>query len=169
MEIVLARHGETDWNLSGRLMGRKDISLNECGREQARNLREKLLDMDFDCCFSSPLMRALETAEIVCGDRCKIICDDNLMERYGGKMEGQIVKNWDELKNDDTAETDAEILARARTFLKMLGETGYKRVLVVSHNGLLKNLRYCILGEVGEFDYSKGNFENCGFEIFENV
>ena len=37
------------------------------------------------------------------------------------------------------------------------------------NNGLLKNLRHCILGEVGELDYSMGNFENCGFEIYENT
>lgn len=49
----------------------------------------------------------------------------------------------------------------------MLKNTGYQRVLVVSHNGLLKNLRHCILGEKGELDYSVGNLENCGFEAYE--
>ena len=169
MEIVLARHGETDWNLSGRLMGRRDVPLNENGRKQAETLRDKLVEMDFDCCYSSPLVRARETAEIVCDGKCEVVYDDNLMERHGGGLEGKIVNNWGDFEKDETIETDAEILARARQFLKMLEKTGYKRVLVVSHNGLLKNLRYCILGEVGELDYSKGNFENCGFEILESV
>jgi len=169
MEIILARHGETDWNLSGRLMGRRDVPLNENGRRQAENLRDKLAEMDFDCCYASPLTRARETAEIVCDGKCEVVYDDNLMERHGSELEGKIVNNWGDFEKDKTIENDAEILARARTFLKMLGETGYKRVLVVSHNGLLKNLRYCILGEVGELDYNKGNFENCGFEILESV
>ena len=167
MKIVLARHGETDWNRNGRLMGRRDVVLNEHGREQARDLREKLSNMNFDCCFSSPLTRARETAEIVCGDKCEIICDDNLMERYAGEMEGRIVENWDELKNDDTAETDAEILARAAAFFDMVRRKNYDNVLVVSHNGLLKNLRHCVLGKVGEVDYSENNFLNCGFEVYK--
>ena len=167
MKIVLARHGETDWNRNGRLMGRRDVVLNGHGREQARDLREKLSNMNFDCCFSSPLTRARETAEIVCGDRCEIVCDDNLMDRYAGEMEGRIVENWDELKNDDTAETDVEILARAAAFFDMVRRKNYDNVLVVSHDGLLKNLRHCVLGKVGEVDYGEGNFLNCGFEVYE--
>lgn len=167
MKIVLARHGETDWNRNGRLMGRRDVSLNEYGREQARKLRQELLGMNFDCCFSSSLTRARETAEIVCGDKCEIICDDNLMERYAGEMEGRIVENWDELKNDDTAETDAEILARAKEFFDKLKQKNYDSVLVVSHNGLLRNLRHCILGKDEKVDYSENGFSNCGFEVYE--
>ncbi len=167
MKIVLARHGETDWNRNGRLMGRRDVVLNEHGREQAKDLREKLSNMNFDCCFSSPLTRARETAEIVCGDKCEIICDDNLMERHGGNLEGKVINNWGEWKEDMTVETDAEILARAKEFFDKLKQKNYDNVLVVSHNGLLKNLRHCVMGKVGEVDYSEGNFLNCGFEVHE--
>ena len=83
MEVVLVRHGETDWNSDGRLMGQKDIPLNDKGREQAEVLRNKLANMSFDCCYSSPLSRAKETAEIICKGKCDIICDDNLKERFG--------------------------------------------------------------------------------------
>lgn len=72
MEVVLVRHGETDWNLDGRLMGQKDVPLNGKGREQAEVLRNKLANMSFDCCYSSPLSRASETAEIICKDKCDI-------------------------------------------------------------------------------------------------
>ncbi len=167
MEIVLARHGETDWNISERLMGQKDVPLNEHGREQARILKRKLADMDFDCCYTSPLSRARETAEIVCEGKCKIICDDDLKERGGGRLEGKIVDNWGDYINDKTTETDAEILKRASDFLKMVKDSGCARVLVVSHNGLLKNLRHCILGEKDELDYSCGNLANCDFEVYD--
>lgn len=66
MEVVLARHGEIDWNLNGRPMGQKDVLLNDKGREQAEVLRNKLANMSFDCCCSPPLNRAKETAEIIC-------------------------------------------------------------------------------------------------------
>lgn len=167
MEIVLARHGETDWNLDGRLMGQKDVPLNDNGRKQAEILRNKLADMSFDCCYSSPLSRAKETAEIVCEDKCKIICDDNLKERGGGRLEGKIVNNWGDYLNDKTTETDAEILKRASDFLKTAKDSGYSRILVVSHNGLLKNLRHCILGKSGEVDYTEENLSNCDFEVYQ--
>ena len=165
MQIVLVRHGETDWNLDGRLMGQKDIPLNNKGREQAKILRNKLADMNFNCCYSSPLSRAKETAEIICKDKCEIIYDDNLRERSGGELEGTIIHNWEDYAANKTTETDEELLNRARNFLKMLKNTNARRVLVVSHNGLLKNLRHCILGEKGELDYSVGNLANCDYEI----
>ena len=70
MKIVIARHGETDWNAGNRLMGRIDVHLNENGRKQTEILKEELEDFDFDICFSSPLSRAKETAEIVCDGKC---------------------------------------------------------------------------------------------------
>lgn len=167
MEVVLVRHGETDWNLEGRLMGQKDISLNRKGREQAEILRNKLADMNFDHCYSSPLSRAKETAEIICKDKCDVICNDNLKERFGGELEGTIINNWGNLENNKTVETDEELLERARSFLKALKEIDTQRVLIVSHNGLLKNLRYCILGEKGKLDYSIGNLANCDFEVYK--
>ncbi len=166
MKIVLARHGETDWNISGHLMGQLDIPLNENGKEQAKILKENLKDINFDCCFSSPLARAKETAEIVCDKKCQIIYDDNLKERYGGKMEGKLIENWGDYVNDDTVETDAEILARAKNFIETIKESDYKTILVISHNGLLKNLRHVILEKNGKVDYDAGNFKNCSYEKY---
>ncbi len=167
MEVVLARHGETDWNSNGRLMGQKDVPLNDKGREQAEALRNKLANMSFDCCYSSPLSRAKETAEIICKGKCDIICDDNLKERFGGELEGTVINNWGNFQDNKTTENDEEILNRARVFLKTLKKTNARRVLIVSHNGLLKNLRYCILGEKGELDYSASNLANCDYEIYK--
>ena len=167
MKIVLARHGETDWNLNKRLIGQKDIPLNEKGREQARILNEKLSDMNFDCCYTSPLSRAKETAEIICDGKCDVFCDDNLRERYGGEMGGLVINNWGDYENNKTIETNTEILERARTFFETLKQNNYDCVLIVSHNGLLKNLRHLILREDGEVDYDGGNLLNCDFETYE--
>ena len=44
MKLILTRHGETDWNVDGRLMGQTDIPLNDNGRKQAQILKDKLSD-----------------------------------------------------------------------------------------------------------------------------
>jgi broad specificity phosphatase PhoE len=64
-EILLARHGETDWNRESRFQGHADPPLNERGREQAAELAEALADEQLADVYSSPLRRAFETAELV--------------------------------------------------------------------------------------------------------
>lgn len=61
-EIILCRHGQTDWNREGRWQGRTDVPLNERGREQARELAETLRDQPVAAIYSSTLGRAYETA-----------------------------------------------------------------------------------------------------------
>lgn len=169
MQITLIRHGETDWNLDGRLMGRKDIPLNTHGREQAKILSEKLKTTPFVRCYTSPLSRAKETAEIICDGKCEIICDDNLMERSGGDLEGKVINNWGDYLKNATTETDSAILARAKNFLDTLRADNAKtaKILVVSHNGLLKNLRHLLENRPGPVDYTKNNLKNCDIETYE--
>src|SRR5215211_8387218 len=61
----MARHGETDWNRDQRFQGHADPPLNDVGREQARELAERLADERLDAVYTSPLRRAGETAAIV--------------------------------------------------------------------------------------------------------
>lgn len=64
-EIILARHGETEWNVSEVFRGRIDIELNQTGIKQAELLAEYLSDLKLDAIYSSPLKRALTTAEMI--------------------------------------------------------------------------------------------------------
>jgi broad specificity phosphatase PhoE len=63
--LYLARHGETDWNKERRLQGRTDIALNAAGVAQAQALSDFLADAPFDTIASSPLQRAVATADAV--------------------------------------------------------------------------------------------------------
>jgi broad specificity phosphatase PhoE len=67
--ILLARHGETDWNREGRFQGHADPPLNRTGRDQAVELSVALMAEDLAAVYSSPLRRALETAEILAASR----------------------------------------------------------------------------------------------------
>ena len=64
----MARHGETDWNRESRFQGHADTTLNDAGRQQARELADRLAGEDIVAVYASPLLRAFETAEIV-GER----------------------------------------------------------------------------------------------------
>jgi phosphoserine phosphatase len=64
-EILLARHGETDWNRESRFQGRADPPLNDLGRGQAAGLAETMAGEEVAAIYTSPLRRALETAEVV--------------------------------------------------------------------------------------------------------
>jgi broad specificity phosphatase PhoE len=87
VEIVLARHGETEWSRDGRHTGRTDIPLTETGRAQARQLREALREWSFARVLSSPLERALETCRLAgLGDAVEIT--EDLMEWDYGEYEG---------------------------------------------------------------------------------
>lgn len=63
--LLLIRHGETDWNIEGRYQGQADPPLNEKGVAQAHTLVEEMAEIPIDVFYSSPLRRALETAEIL--------------------------------------------------------------------------------------------------------
>ncbi|MBO5521449.1 MAG: histidine phosphatase family protein [Eubacterium sp.] len=89
MKVYIIRHGETSWNTEYRMQGRTDIELNENGVKLAELTAEGLKDVPFDACFSSPLKRAVHTAQIILGDRdVRIQTDPRLYEIDFGVWEG---------------------------------------------------------------------------------
>jgi broad specificity phosphatase PhoE len=86
-EVVLARHGETEWSRDLRHTGRTDISLTDRGREQARTLRGALAGFAFERVLSSPLERALETCRLA-GLADHVEVTDDLLEWDYGEYEG---------------------------------------------------------------------------------
>jgi broad specificity phosphatase PhoE len=87
MELVLARHGETEWSRDRRHTSRTDVPLTEPGRREAVLLRDALAAWSFERVLSSPLARALETCRLAgFGDRAEL--SDDLVEWDYGEYEG---------------------------------------------------------------------------------
>jgi 2,3-bisphosphoglycerate-dependent phosphoglycerate mutase len=88
LRVYVARHGQTDWNIQKRLQGFKDIPLNETGRQQAKDLAQKMEGIPLDAIYSSNLERSNETARIVAGGKITVTVLPDLNEQSLGKFEG---------------------------------------------------------------------------------
>ena len=150
--LLLVRHGETDWNRHGRWQGGSDTQLNDLGREQARALAEEL-DGEIDVLYSSDLARARETAEIVAAKLgLEVRLDPRLRERGFGSWEGLTTTEIEERFADahrrwlagegagaDDAEAFEDFSARVEDFLSdVLRLHPGEEVLVVSHGGSIR-------------------------------
>lgn len=83
--IYIIRHGQTDSNIKNTYLGKSDIPLNDFGAEQAKNVAARFSDIKFDVVYSSPLMRAVQTAqEMVRGRNLNIILNSGFEERNYG-------------------------------------------------------------------------------------
>ena len=91
-DIVLVRHGQTQWSISGRHTGRTDIPLTDLGRQQADALGEMLDGRDFSLVLSSPLKRAWETMQRA-GYAVQGMPDENILEWDYGVFEGRTTRD----------------------------------------------------------------------------
>ncbi|HEV2060350.1 MAG TPA: histidine phosphatase family protein [Solirubrobacteraceae bacterium] len=91
-EVLLVRHGETDENAAARFQGRADTQLNDRGREQSRALGDALRHEGLRALYSSPLLRAHETARIVgAAIGLEPILDERLVEADAGAWTGRLI------------------------------------------------------------------------------
>lgn len=96
MEILLVRHGQTEWNLLKKVQGKADVELNEQGIKQAEETRNSLKNEKIDLILCSPLKRAMQTAEIIKqGRNIKMIIDERISERDFGEFEGMPNTDFD--------------------------------------------------------------------------
>ena len=87
--LYIMRHATTEWNELGRLQGHTDIPLNEAGRLLALEKGRQYRDLPIDLCYTSPLLRARETARLfLSGKNIPIYTDDRLKEMCFGVCEG---------------------------------------------------------------------------------
>jgi len=143
-DVVLVRHGETEWSLSGQHTGRTDIPLTERGRQQARLLEPLLSTANFALVLSSPLRRARETCELAgLGPRMQL--EPDLMEWNYGEYEGLTSKqikrtapNWMVFTDGcPGGETPEQVGTRVDRLIDRIRPVG-GRVALFAHGHLLR-------------------------------
>lgn len=94
--IVIVRHGETEWSLSGKHTGNTDLPLTETGRKRAAALAPMLASRSFELVLCSPLLRARETCALAGFDEARVQLCDDLREWDYGSYEGLTTPEiWD--------------------------------------------------------------------------
>jgi probable phosphoglycerate mutase len=143
------RHADTDWTVSGQHTGRTDLPLNAAGEVKALRLREPLAAWEFDAVWSSPLLRATETARLA---GYSPTLRDDLMEWDYGDYEGltsaqinELRPGWDMWRDGCPGGEDAAAVgARADAVLATVPGEG--NILVFSHGHMLRVLTARWLG-----------------------
>lgn len=170
--IGLLRHGQTDWNIGLRLQGITDIPLNETGLAQAKLAAQFLTPGDWDFVSSSPLSRALITAQTVAEHIGipEVQIEPLLLERSFGEAEGLTHAQWKAAYPDGkppAGETLDELRFRANSLLETL-LTRYRgtRVLAVSHGAMIRKLVRIV--SAGELPREGERLENTSLCILIN-
>ena len=158
-QLILIRHGLTEWNTSGKFQGHSDIDLSEEGKVQARALEVRLAELQkggltFDWVVSSPLRRARQTAHIALPER-EVHLDDRLKELNFGAFEGRTLAQncatqaWNAWYRDPfkrrtpEGESYEDLRLRAVDWLESLPEG---HTVAFTHSGTIQMLISHILG-----------------------
>ena len=183
MKIYFIRHGETIWNKEKKIQGQSDIALNEYGRELAHITSKAIKDIPFDIVYSSPLIRAKETAEILVKNRNLEIHENPLLiEMSFGEGEGEslseihthpemklhnFIHNPGEYTPPSGGETFEELYKRCKTFIEnfiLPVENKYSCMLIVGHGALIRGMIHYIINRPSK-DFWVVTHKNCSVTI----
>lgn len=172
--ITLLRHGESEGNRTETLQGQIDSPLTELGEAQALQLAERWRNQKifFDSIITSPLQRALRTAQIVAEAldyKGEILLDPAWMERGFGTLEGKPFKEINEkypqvdyfhpyMPVGEGGESQVDLYIRAAQAVQRLVGSPPQRILVVSHGALLSKVLFFILGITPQGHYNSPVF-----------
>lgn len=180
-QVILIRHGQTDWNVAGRWQGHSDIPLNDTGRSQARALAQRLKKWQLTALYTSDLSRAAETAAII-GQAVALepIPMFAWRERFCGDFEGltnadiaeRFPEQWAKLQQGHlelpNGETAPVLLGRIMpAFEALIASHQGQRFAIVSHGGVLRLLISTVLGLDAEAPDRLSVSGNTGLSVFQ--
>lgn len=175
MNLYIVRHGQTQWNVENRILGRTDLPLTQTGRAQARALADSLRETPIDIIYTSPLERACDTARAIAAERnIPLYQSVALIEHDFGIYEG--------LPRDDAqyqadkrnlltrypeGESFLDLAARVYSFLNYLREySSAENVLLVGHNGICRII-HSYFYNMGQDEFVHYAADNCSVARYE--
>lgn len=172
-EILLIRHGETDWNAQGRLQGTLDTPLNGNGIRQAGIAAKALKGHGIQIIYASPMLRARKTAELIAEETgASLIFRESLREKDFGAMQGMSPKEIDAVYGDvlhemrsvldlapNGSESNREVMLRLQPVIDEINAVK-ERVLIVTH-GAVARILYRMLAKPTEDEFHQFRLENC--------
>lgn len=182
LEIVLVRHGETDWNREQLFRGRANVELNANGREQAALLAERLKGLEITAVYSSPLRRALETARIIAAPHSlEVGVAEGLIDIDYGRWQGlprqQVIEEYPELyrrwqeephrvrfpEGEGLEDVRERALAELKKILRAYPQG---RVILVAHR-VVNKILICAMLELDNSHFWRVRQDTCAFTTFE--
>lgn len=161
MEILLTRHGQTEWNALKKIQGKANIELKKKSIEQANVTKIILKNENIDLILCSPLTRAIQTAKIINSDRnIPILFDERLSERDCGEFEGVFKSDFDtrafwSYKQNIQYQKAENIRSFFKRVYGSLNEIPLKyknkRILIVAHGGVSR-ATYCYFNGIPDKD-----------------
>ena len=168
--IYFARHGETVWNVENKICGMTDSPLTEKGRQQARELGQKVKEsgVHIDGIWYSPLSRAADTAKAVAAATgLPARCEPRLREQCFGKYEGTPrdgaefrISKTHFADRYDGGESMMQLAQRIYNLLDELRQDENKTYLLVAHNGIARVVESYFHDMTNE-EYSAAGIKNC--------
>lgn len=186
--LYIVRHGETDWNKMHKVQGRTDIPLNDYGRRLAEETAEGMREIPIDLGFTSPLLRAKETAQIILEGRDIPLYDEERIQeisfgRYeglycGGENRDPDSEAFNRFFNDtgnyippEDAETIPQLYERTGSFLREISaraDLADKNILVSTHGAAMTSLLNRIRGNLSVEHFWKDEVPpNCSVTMVE--
>ncbi len=183
IQLFLVRHGESIWNEEDRVQGQQDIPLNETGRNQAIALGKRLRGIRVVACFSSPLKRAVETANLILKaseNFAPIVNLPELMERKFGDWEGKSIADlqlsypeefsqWlaaQQIPAPPKGESIGELVKRVELGLNQILTVKKGNILIVGHSGSIK-AAICALFKLPLSSFVRLRIDNASLTILE--
>ena len=181
LKIYIIRHGETNLNTLGLIQGWIDEPLNENGRALAKITGRAMKGIRFDCCISSPLVRSVETVELVLkesGNHIPVHTDDRLKEIGAGDVEGKPMSVMGEAGkaffNDPfhfagfpNGERIQDVCERTQEFLKeLMARDDGKTYLIGMHGCALRAMLNFFYEDPSDFWHGRVPY-NCAVNIIE--
>ncbi len=179
VEIILARHGETEWNVAEVFRGQIEIDLSETGVKQTKLLAEYLSKSAIEAIYSSPLKRACQTAEIIAQPhKLKVNADPDLIDFNFGQWQGlpleEVKKKYEDLYTKWVAhpeqvsipggESLEDVFRRIVRFNNKIISSHHGTVLIVGHRVVNKVMLCAMLG-LDNSHFWKIKQDTCGISI----